>query len=158
MISRSAAVAAAILAAACGQPLDGTQLSTDYYREVVSGEQYLGAVAVRVVTTGDATTVSFAPAERTWKDPRPAGRGPGNPPMVSAGCSLKATRTSDKLATIASGQTCTHEGRTLIIERGSVWVAADVINVDIAARVDGREYLFTYPMAMNGDPLPLTRP
>lgn len=154
----SAAIAAAFLAAACGKPLDGSQASTDYYREVVSGETFLGAVAVRVVTTGDATTVSFAPAAATWKDPRPNGRGPGNPPMVSAGCSLTAKRTSDKLATIAGGQTCSHEGRTLIIERGSVWVTADVINVDVAAKVDGRDYMFTYPMAMNGDPLPLDRP
>jgi hypothetical protein len=152
-----ALVAALCLLPACDR-LTGTQSTTDYYRETVGGREFIGAVAVRLVTEGEKTAVSFAPAAKDWKDPRPNGRGPANPPMVSAGCTLLATRQDKKMATIDPGQMCTHEGRTLTFGRGSVWVSPDdTIGIDLTGKVDDKEYALTFPMLVAGDALKLTK-
>jgi hypothetical protein len=151
-----ALIASLCLLPACDR-ITGTQATTDYYRETVGGRELIGAVAVRLVTEGKKTAINFAPAAKDWKDPRPNGRGPANPPMVSAGCTLLATRTDKKSASIDAGQTCTHEGRTLTFERGSVWVTPDdTIGIDLTGKVDGKEYGLTFPMLIAGDALKLT--
>jgi hypothetical protein len=152
-----AVIAALCLLPACDR-ITGTQSTTDYYRETVGGREYIGAVAVRLVTEGEKTAVSFEPAARDWKDPRPNALGPANPPMVSARCTLLATRQDRKTATIDAGQTCTHEGRTLTFERGTVFGTPDgTVNIDLAGKVGDKDYVLMFPMGVNGDALKLTQ-
>jgi hypothetical protein len=124
-------------------------VSTDHAAE--EGGRGIADMQVSTEVSGEDITIKFAPASADWKDPRPQRIQAGTPPpwIAAAGCVIKAKQGKPGETNIQPGQTCTGEGKTLTVDRGSVWIKDDVLNVDLYGKLDnGREYKLQYPFGI----------
>jgi hypothetical protein len=152
----------ALTLAACGKKLDGAQTTTDHYKETVGAAAAIGDLKVSAASEGDAVTVTFAPPDAAWKDPRPQRVAAGAPQafLARAGCKLTAKRTDGGSAAIDPKQTCAAGEETLTVEGGTVYVIDRVLYVDLYGELGGKggpsgKFALVYPFGIVDEPLKL---
>jgi hypothetical protein len=151
----------ALTLASCGKKLDGAQTTTDHYKETVGASELIGDLKVSAASEGDAVTVTFAPPDAAWKDPRPPRIGADAPQafLARSGCKLTAKRTDGGSAAIEPKQSCAVGDETLTVESGTVYVIDGVLYVDLFGQLGRKgggqpaKFALVYPFGIVDQPL-----
>jgi hypothetical protein len=143
---------------------EGTQTSTDIFKESVGKKSSVGYLKVNSVAEGESVTFAFAAPDKDWKDPRPEALPQDSPHSVvaRAGCKFAARRTTPSSATI-DGQFCRSGGQELFVDRGYAQVMDGVLLIELKGTfiVYGNEknivedFTLNYPDLVRADPFKL---